>query len=729
MTSLLFKTAALAGGALMIVTLAPAPVEAVPLPRPRPIPRNVIPQTAKSLSQLPAQPKLNGAPPPAPLAAKPPVQAAPPPRPLASKSRAPLAVAPTSTTSRADLQTLQQIIDLVRAKRQQDATQMQSSISDPLARKLSEWIILRSEDNGASSDRYLAFITENPSWPSQTFFRRRGEAALWDDRRDDNTILAFFGNEQPLSAKGRFALARALLNRGDQARAARLVRTAWHEDSFTSAVEDAALSQFSALLSGGDFKRRMEELAYGSDTDGALRAAKHLGGGYVALAKARIGLNRRTGNSRALLDAVPGNLRGDPLYVLSRIQYLRREDKIVEAARLMLDAPRDPARLVNTNEWWIERRLLARKLIDIGEHRTAYRVARDAAIPERGIYKTEREFTAGWIALRFLKDPATAAQHFARIGINTTNPTAQARAGYWQGRAAEAAGRSQEARTAYQAAAVHSTSYYGQLARAKLHLPQLSLAGKPATPRGAARLEVVRAVELLYALDEGNYIIPIMSDMGENADPDALAALCDLAERNNDPRGMLIAGKAALNRGLPFDHYAYPVNGIPPYRNLGPQVEKAIVFAIARQESAFNPTVVSPANAYGLMQVTPGAAKYVTKKYGGTYDLARLKGDPPYNAMLGAAELGGLIEDYRGSYIMTFAGYNAGRGSVRKWVARYGDPRDASIDAVDWVELIPFSETRNYVQRVMENLQVYRARFGGSHQLLIEADLRRGAVQ
>ncbi|AEI03313.1 putative lytic transglycosylase [Afipia carboxidovorans OM5] len=729
MASLLFKTAALAGGALMIVTLAPAPVEAVPLPRPRPIPRNVIPQTAKSLSQLPAQPKLNGAPPPAPLAAKPPVQAAPPPRPLASKSRAPLAVAPTSTTSRADLQTLQQIIDLVRAKRQQDATQMQSSISDPLARKLSEWIILRSEDNGASSDRYLAFITENPSWPSQTFFRRRGEAALWDDRRDDSTILAFFGNEQPLSAKGRFALARALLNRGDQARAARLVRTAWHEDFFTSAVEDAALSQFSALLSGGDYKRRMEELAYGSDTDGALRAAKHLGGGYVALTKARIGLNRRTGNPRALLNAVPANLRGDPLYVLSRIQYLRREDKITEAARLMLDAPRDPARLVNTNEWWIERRLLARKLIDIGEHRTAYRVARDAAIPERGIYKTEREFTAGWIALRFLKDPATAAQHFARIGINTTNPTAQARAGYWQGRAAEAAGRSQEARTAYQAAAVHSTSYYGQLARAKLHLPQLSLAGKPATPRGASRLEVVRAVELLYALDEGNYIIPIMSDMGENADPDALAALCDLAERNNDPRGMLIAGKAALNRGLPFDHYAYPVNGIPPYRNLGPQVEKAIVFAIARQESAFNPTVVSPANAYGLMQVTPGAAKYVTKKYGGTYDLARLKGDPPYNAMLGAAELGGLIEDYRGSYIMTFAGYNAGRGSVRKWVARYGDPRDASIDAVDWVELIPFSETRNYVQRVMENLQVYRARFGGSHQLLIEADLRRGAVQ
>ncbi|CAM5371003.1 Soluble lytic murein transglycosylase OS=Afipia felis OX=1035 GN=slt PE=3 SV=1 [Afipia felis] len=723
------KIVGLASGALILTALAPVPVVAVPLPKPRPVPRSVIPKTAQSLSQLPAAPKLSGTQ-PTPLAAQPPVQAAPPPQALTpKKSRAPLALAATSATSRADLQAVEQIISLVRAKRQSDATQMQGSISDPVARKLSEWIILRSEDNGASSDRYLAFMTENPSWPSQTFFRRRGEAALWDDRRDDSAILAFFGSDQPITAKGRFALARALLNRGDRARAAQLVREAWHEDSFTSAVEDAALAQFSAFLSGGDFKRRMDNLAYGSDTDGALRAAKHLGGGYVALVKARIGLNRKAPNAGALLAAVPASLHGDPLYILSRIQYLRREDKITEAARLMLDAPRDPSRIANTNEWWIERRLLARKLLDIGEKRTAYRVARDAAVPERGIYKTEREFTAGWIALRFLNDPQTAAQHFARIGINTTNPTAKARAGYWQGRAAEAAGRHQEAHAAYQAAAVHSTSYYGQLARAKLNLPQLGLSGKPATPRGAERLEIVRAVEILYALDEEDYVIPIMSDMGENADRDALAALCEAAERNNDPRGMLVAGKAALNRGMPFDHYAYPVNGIPAYRNMGPAVEKAIVFAIARQESAFNPSVVSPANAYGLMQVTPGAAKYVTRKYGGTFDMGRLKNDPSYNATLGAAELGGLIDDYRGSYIMTFAGYNAGRGSVRKWIARYGDPRDADVDAVDWVELIPFSETRNYVQRVLENLQVYRARFGGSHKLLIEADLRRGAVQ
>lgn len=717
-----------------VAAMTAQPGFAVPLPKPRPVHGNTAktskpPKTAKSLSQLSGDAKPSGTPVTlAPMPLEPAIKPVPP---RAAPSRtlsAPLAVASTPSTSKTDQSTLEQIIQLARAKRQTDATQLQSSISDPLARKLSEWIILRSEDNGASSDRYLAFITENPSWPSQTFFRKRGEAALWDDRRDDAAVLAFFGNEKPLTAKGRFALARALLNRGDRAQAERLVREAWHSDSFSQDVEDAALAQFSAFVNGGDYKRRMDSLLYGSDTDGALRAAKRLGKGYMALAKASIGLNRKASNAKALLEAVPAELRGDPVYLLAKIQYLRRNDDVKEAAQVMLAAPRDPARLIDTDDWWVERRVLARELLDKGDPRLAYRVARDAATPERGIYKTEQEFTAGWIALRFLNEPGIAAQHFARIGTDTVNPTALARAGYWRGRAAEASGRAQDARIDYQSAAVHSTSYYGQLARAKLRLPELALRGKPGISRGAERLEIVRAVELLYAIDEEDYVIPILADMGERADPDALAALCDQAERNRDPRGMLLAGKAALNRGLPFDYYAYPVNGIPPYNEIGPAVEKSIVFAIARQESAFNPLVVSPANAYGLMQVTPDAGKYVTKKYGATYDLARLKNDPSYNATLGAAELGGLIDDYRGSYIMTFAGYNAGRGSVRKWIAQYGDPRDANIDPVDWVELIPFTETRNYVQRVMENLQVYRARFGGRHDLLIEADLRRGGA-
>jgi soluble lytic murein transglycosylase len=706
----------------------------VPLPKPRPIARNVVPKTATKNTAPAATTAARTTAPVARATAEAPAlapatrqHAALPPAP-ARKPPPTAAVAATSSTSQADTEALENVIELVRNHKPGDATQAEAVITDPVARKLAEWIILRSNDNGATVERYRAFISANPSWPSQTFLRRRGEAALWDDHRDDATVWAWFENESPVSAKGKFALARTMIARGDRANAERLARDAWRNDAMSEDTESTALDLFGALLTPGDHKARMDLLLYGSEHEAALRAAKRLGANQVALAKARIAAYRKAPNTKALLDAVPHELHGDPGYIFSKIQLLRREEKFAEAAQLMLSAPKDPGRLYNLDEWWIERRLLSRKMLDVGEHRTAYLIARDAALPARDIYKTEQEFTAGWIALRFLTDPATAAQHFARIGVGSVNPTALARAGYWQGRAAEAAGRSQDARNAYAAAAEQSTSYYGQLARAKLGMPQLELNGAPsARGRGIERLEIVRAVQLLYALDEREIAIPIFADMGENGDPDALVGLGELASRNGDARNMLLLGKAALNRGLPFDFYAYPVTGIPPFKSIGPDVEKSIVFAIARQESAFNPNDVSPAQAYGLMQVTPDAGKYVCKRYGASFDLGRMKTDPVYNATLGAAELGGLIEDYRGSYIMTFAAYNAGRGSVKKWIDRYGDPRDPKVDAVDWVEQIPFSETRNYVQRIMENLQVYRARFGGGTRLQIEADLHRGA--
>jgi soluble lytic murein transglycosylase len=696
----------------------------VPLPKPRPIARNAVPKSANTAATAPAPAAATA---PAPLAAATRQHAALPPP--ARKPVAAAAIAATSSTPQSDKDALENVIDLVRKHKPADATEAEAAITDPVARKLAEWLILRSDDNGASFERYRAFVAANPSWPSQTFLRRRIEAALWDDHRDDATVWSWFENESPVSAKGRFSLARVMIARGDRANAERLVREAWRNDPMSEDTETTALDLFGALLTAGDHKARMDTLLYGTEQEAAgLRAAKRLGAGHVALAKARIASNRKASNSKALLEAVPHELHGDAGYLFAKIQLLRRDEKFTEAAQLMMSAPKDSARLYNVDEWWIERRLLSRKMIDVGEHRTAYLIARDAALPARDIYKTEQEFTAGWIALRFLNDPATAAQHFARIGVGSVNPTALARAGYWQGRAAEAAGRAQEARAAYTRAAEQSTSYYGQLARAKLGLPQIELNGAPTgRSRGIERLEIVRAVQLLYELDEREIAIPIFGDLGENGDPDALVGLGELTSRYSDARGMLLLGKAALNRGLPFDFYAYPVNGIPPFKQFGPEIEQSIVYAIARQESAFNPAVVSPAQAYGLMQVTPDAGRYVCKRAGVGFDLGRMKTDPVYNAALGAAELGGLLEDYRGSYIMTFAAYNAGRGSVKKWVDRYGDPRDPKVDAVDWVEQIPFSETRNYVQRIMENLQVYRARFGGGTRLQIEADLRRGA--
>jgi soluble lytic murein transglycosylase len=276
------------------------------------------------------------------------------------------------------------------------------------------------------------------------------------------------------------------------------------------------------------------------------------------------------------------------------------------------------------------------------------------------------------------------------------------------------------------AAARFPATYYGQIAHARLGGSELRLPPVPPSHPQAARLEIVRAVEMLYALDERDLVASASVDLADRAvDPAALAAVAAVAEEKGDARTLALLGRTAVGRGLPFEYYAYPTAGLPKFKPIGPHVEPHVAYAIARQESGFNPRAKSSANAQGLMQVLPNTARLVAKRNGVAFDAKKLY-DPVYNVQIGAAELGHAIENYRGSYILTFVAYNAGPGRVRDWIERFGDPRDPKIDPIDWVERIPFSETRNYVQRVMENMQVYRVRFGASSKLMIEADLRRG---
>ena len=689
-----------------------APLKQVPLPRPRPPIVDTAPgnASAKSIYHTASlTPAASAVPKDAPA----------------------LPFSSDASVSKSDLTAVKESIDLARRGKTQDATAVQHRIEDPLARKLTEWAILRSDDNNADSSRYRSFIVANPSWPSLIMFRKRAEAMLWQERADLATVRAFTG-DRPISGKGRFALGRALLARGDRAGAQVAIRDAWRTEPLTREAEEQVLETFGDLITRADEKARMNTKLYANESETGTRAAQRLGGAEPAVAKARIAVNQKAGNAKALLDALPAEVQNDPLVILSRIQDLRRADKIAEAAALMLAASHDPAVIHDVDEWWVERRLVARKLLDSGDFKTAYQVARDAAPPAKENYRVDREFTAGWIALRFLNDPALAAQHFARIGGGMTNPISLARAGYWRGRAAEALGHAQEARAHYELAARYSTAYYGQLARAKLGLAEIAVAPPPLPPRdkraALTRIEVVRAAEILYAIGERDLVIPIMADLAERTtDVGTLAALAELATHHDDARSVLLVGKAALGRGYAFDCYAFPTFGLPHYSPIAPEVEKAVVYAIARQESAFNPRDVSAANALGLMQVTPEAGRYIAKKFNVSYDQKRLLNDNVYNMQIGAAELYDNISGYRGSYILAFAGYNAGRGRVKEWVERYGDPRDPSADPVDWVERIPFSETRNYVQRIIENIQVYRARFGSGTKLAIETDIRRGA--
>jgi soluble lytic murein transglycosylase len=655
-------------------------------------------------------------------------------KPIARPVSGPFAIAPTTSTSAADIAAVKQVIELTHKGKDADADAAEKSISDPVARKLAEWVILRSDNTKPSFQRYANFIAANPSWPHTPLFRRRAENALWNDRIDDAAVLAFFANQKPVTAKGHYVLARALLAKGDRAGAEQLAREAWRNDDCSTDVENKVLDMFGSMLTREDHKARMEHRLYADDTEAGLRAAQRLGGNDLAVARARAAVIGKAGNAKALLDAVPAVARHDAGYIYAQVEWLLKHDKPEDAAKLMLIAPRDAAELVDLDAWWKERRILVRKLLDDHDAQTAYRIARDAPAPARGNYKVDQHFTAGWVALRFLHDPATAAAHFALIPQNTVNPHALARAGYWQGRAADAMGHHPQAKAFYETAATHSATYYGQLARARLGLTDLGLRGPPNfTPAERAtlsKLEVVRAVEILYTLNETDLIAPIYAELGESGtDVAGLAVLGEIAGAHGDGRAMLYLGQGALSRGLPLDYYAYPVVGLPDYKPIAPPVEPAVAYSIARQESHFYQKIVSSAHAMGLMQVTPDSAQDTAKRYKVTYNRTRLLSDPVYNMQMGAAELAMLIHSYNGSYIMTFAGYNAGRGRVRQWVAAYGDPRDPKVDPVDWVERIPLSETRNYVERIMENLQVYRARFGGSSKLLIEADIKRGAPQ
>jgi soluble lytic murein transglycosylase len=432
-------------------------------------------------------------------------------------------------------------------------------------------------------------------------------------------------------------------------------------------------------------------------------------------------------NAKALLDAVPTSARNEPGYIFARAQWLRRDNKPEEAGRVLLTAPRDGNELVDTNQWWVERRIVIRKLLDDHDAQTAYRIARDAAAPKQTNYRVDQQFTAGWIALRFLHDPSAALAHFARIGDGISNPITLARGYYWQARALEALGRGEDARAYYEEAARQPTAYYGQLSRARLGLDGVTLRQLPEPPPEHRRLEIARAFEILYAIDERDLVAAMAADLGDKAtDTGALTTLAEITTHHSDARATLLLGKAALGRGMPFEQYAFPAFGMPSYRPIGPEVEPCVVYSIARQESAFNARVVSSAHALGLMQVTPDAGRFVAKKFNVTFDQRRLLNDPVYNTQIGTAELGDVIAQFGGSYILAFAAYNAGPHRVREWIEQYGDPRSPKVDPIDWIERIPFAETRNYVQRVIENMQIYRARIGNDSRLLIEADLRRG---
>jgi len=638
------------------------------------------------------------------------------------------------TQDQGDLAGVKQAITLLRQNEGVKALALADRFQDPAARGLITWLGMRLVAKDVGFDRAARFLHERPQWPNALLIRRRAEKLLYDEKRDAAMVRAFLGQSRPATGEGKLALAKVLAASGDLNNATALVRAAWREDELTPESEKDLLASFPGALSRADHKVRADRLFSADKTDAALRASQLAGGDIATLGKARAAVISKSSNAAKLLEAVPASLRNDQGYLFSKAQYLRRKDDAAGAARILAEAPRDPKLIVAPDQWWLERRLVVRKLLDQGDARGAFRVAADAVPPEAENYKADQLFTAGWIALRFLNDSAQAERLFGQISRISAHPVTVARGYYWLGRAYEARGDKIAARQNFENAGRHTVTYYGQLARARLGLKDLPLpqVSQPPAAELAAfeRQEPVRALRMLYAIGEPEFTIPIYTDLAERAGNDAVGylLLAQVATEMHDARALVLIGKAAMSKGVPVEMIGFPAFGVPSYDHVGPKAEPAVIYAIARQESQFDQRVVSIANAKGLMQVIPSTARAIAKKFGLSWDDKKLGGDPVFNVQLGAAELGDLLEAYRGNYVLAFIGYNAGRGRANEWINKYGDPRDPKVDVVDWVERIPISETRFYVQRVMENLQVYQVLAGGNRGLTIEADLVRGRV-
>ncbi|KQT88567.1 lytic transglycosylase [Aurantimonas sp. Leaf443] len=593
-----------------------------------------------------------------------------------------------------------------------------------LDRQILTYAVAQQGGRDVPAGEIAGAASELRGWPGLKTLRANSEKAIWREQRPAREVLQLFAGGAPASPEGAMALARAHIETGDARRARAVIARVWREERLDKDLEERILSQFQTLLTQADHRARMDKLLYGERITDAGRMAGRAGAKqvYAAVAAAI----RGDAIAPKLLAAVPAAQRNDPIVVLARVEILRKKGDIDGAAQLLIASPRDPAVLIDPDAWWNERRIVARDLLDAGKARLAYRVAANHSA-ENSPEAAEAEFHAGWFALRFLNEPRAAAQHFAKIAQMSNKPLSLSRSYYWQGRAAEA-GAGGNAAAFYAKAASYSATFYGQVAAARLGrrpepivFPKASAAERD---RFAQR-EPVRAIQRLQQVGSQWRADALMKAMADELDsPGELGLLSALAERNGDHPLVLQIGKQAYWRGIDAPALAFPTGVIPANANIS-AAGKALAYAIARQESAFNPKARSPVGALGLLQLMPGTAKSMAAKAGLPYSPARLTSDTAYNATLGSHFLGEQIDNFDGSYVLTFAAYNAGPRRAREWIQRFGDPRGKSMEeVVDWVERIPFTETRNYVQRVMENYEVYKNRLGAP--VNVEQDLRFG---
>lgn len=591
--------------------------------------------------------------------------------------------------------------------------------TDQLMDAVVQWDRLRRDDGPATFAEIAAFLPRHPGWPQELALRRRAEKLI-DDTVQSPARLAYFRDYPPLSALAKFRLAEAQLIARKFTEANASARDAWDSAGLDVISEGQLRLLFPGALTPDANLSRLDRLLWSGQVSAALRVLPLVPADRQAWAQARIAFRAGGPAAAAALTTVPPALTNEPGLLFDRVQWLKRTNNLSEARAAMAAYSGAPGYILDPEQWFKLRLDLARGAVRDGQNEVAYRLAAEHRAFPLGKPLSERtlgerqgfidsEWLAGWIALRKLNRPSVALVHFQRVRDAALTPVSQARGDYWSGRAAEAAGLS-EARTYYAAAATHADYYYGQLASERI-APTLTLpAAQPVTVGREARArfesdDLVRVTRALGDIGDRGRQTLFMKALVDHADtPEEQRLLADLGRSIDRPDLGVMTGKAArADKEIALLDVAYPRIELPP--ELTPSW--TMVHAIARQETQFDRAAISSANARGLMQLLPGTASETASKLGMSFSLLRLTDDPVYNVTLGAAYFGRIRDNLGGSNVLAVAAYNAGPGNVRRFIALNGDPRISGVDMVDWIEQIPFGETRDYVQRVLSNAVVY----------------------
>jgi soluble lytic murein transglycosylase len=611
---------------------------------------------------------------------------------------------------------------------------LRDGASDPLVRRMLQWRLATAEDAPLYFSDLRNALNDLQGWPGRTNMRARAEEAILDTRLSADERIGFLRQDNgPVSGDGRMALAIALKDSGQRSEAIEMARAAWRQDTLSDTAQSHALDEFGSNFTAQDYADRVDILLWRGQRTEARELFPHISAADRAVANARIAIqSRQRRGLQALVDAVPGSREDDPGFQYDRVQYRRRSDQPVEAMQLAAQIDPRAAPVAARDEIFQERRLYVPRALRAGNYQLAYRLVSNHGLSSGEAF-ADAEWMSGWLSLRFLSQPQRAAEHFAHLSENVSSPVSSSRALYWRAQAAEALGQHDEAERLLTEASRFPFTYYGQLAAtrgsrtATLSLPDSTRISDEARARFESR-ELVQALHLMAEVGAQRDFESIAFYLDDTLDdPQEIELLSQMAREQSYNRTALRNAKAGLFRNVVAVNAAYPLIDLPSSVRSGGRPEPALVLAIIRQESEFDAGAVSGATAHGLMQLIPSTARLQAQRIGMSYDRSALTGDPQYNMTLGASHLADLVDDFNGSYVLAIASYNAGSHRAQEWIGDWGDPRSRSVDVVDWVELIPFAETRNYVQRVMENLQVYRYRLAGQPvQIQIEQDLQRG---